>query len=381
MKEGGCEANIGVLHVIPDLRQRAGGIAATVPALAAALAGLGIESRYVTMAHDDLHEGKWITRAIGAYAHIPTRLRTAVAQALAGFAAWQSVVVHSHGLWHPLNHAAVSLASSLGLPSIVSVHGMLLPWARQHRKLRKDIAWLLFQRRDLEGADIVHVTSDAEAEIVMSIVGHDRVRRVPFGVDLPNAPVAMELSGPTRTLLFLGRLHRVKNLETLIRVFVRAAPPHWQLKLVGPEEDGHRAVLEAVTDALGAGNRIAFGGPTFGADKDREIAAAHALVLPSFSENFGAVVAEALALGRPVIASTGTPWQALVAQGCGWWVDPDPESLAGAIAALTATLDAELVAMGARGRAWARAALSWERAGVEMAGMYHEAAGIRALGR
>ncbi|MBD0413474.1 glycosyltransferase [Oryzicola mucosus] len=367
---------IGVLHVVPDLRRQAGGIAAAVTALAAALQDQGIVSRFLTRFLDDGSDLRRLTTIVST-THLvhPLKRNVVLKQALEGFPPGMSFVVHSHGLWHPLNHAAVRSARKSAVGTVISVHGMLLPWARQHKNMRKDIAWALYQRRDLRTASAVHVTSQAEAEIVNAAVGMGQVREVPFGIDLPEAPTAMNLSGHERRLLFLGRLHPVKNLHTLIRAFAHAGSASWHLKLVGPDEDSHRSELESLIVSLGMHTRITIAGPAYGADKKLELAAAHALVLPSFTENFGVVVAEALAMGRPVLASTGTPWKAVESEGCGWWVDPALEGLERGIATLTSTPDSELAVMGARGMAWIRATLSWAKTSTEFTEIYQHAAG------
>jgi glycosyltransferase involved in cell wall biosynthesis len=214
----------------------------------------------------------------------------------------------------------------------------------------------------------LHVTSPEEARIAAAIAGEAAVARIPFGVVLPEAPSPAGAAG--KRLLFLGRLHRVKNLGTLIRAFVEAAPEGWELRLAGPDEDSHRATLESLVADLGAGGRVSFAGPVYGTEKARELADARALVLPSFTENFGAVVAEALAMGRPVIASRGTPWQVLGEAGCGWWVAPDQAGLAGAIADLARTSPATLSRMGALGRDLAARDYSWDRVATQMARLY-----------
>src|SRR5262249_21278752 len=94
---------------------------------------------------------------------------------------------------------------------------------------------------------------------------------------------------------------------------------------------------------------------------------ADVVVVPSFSENFGMVVAEALAHAVPVIASRGTPWRAVERKGCGLWVDNNPESLADAILRMN---EMPLADMGRRGRQWVGAEFGWDQAARKMMEAY-----------
>lgn len=360
-----------VVHIVSDLRKQAGGIASTVPALAEALRAQNVDSHFITYAHD--HNFAWsgqTTCGPRFNAQEPGQLGRVIEDVLTGLPTGAPVLLHSHGLWDMLNHAGIRAAARVQRPTVLSLHGMLLPWARRHKRLRKDIAWRLYQRRDLVQASAVHVTSRAEADTIVGIVPSNRVHTIPFGVSVSSSAAPPFPTNSMRTLLFLGRLHPVKNLEALIRAFVRAAPAEFRLKLVGPEEDNHKATLLALIDTLEAGERIVISGPAYGEAKDAAIAQAEGIVLPSFTENFGAVVAEALAMGRPVISSTGAPWEVLLKERCGWWVDPHVDSLAQAIGAFCVTSREELRAMGERGRAYVVRSLSQDTAAARMAGLY-----------
>jgi glycosyltransferase involved in cell wall biosynthesis len=98
-------------------------------------------------------------------------------------------------------------------------------------------------------------------------------------------------------------------------------------------------------------------GSVLGGDKGKLFANADVVVVPSFTENFGLVVAEALAHGVPVIAGKGTPWQRVEEIGCGLWVDNSPESLAAAIKQISKM---PLREMGQRGRDWMAREYSWD---------------------
>ena len=364
---------IEVIHAIPDLRRSAGGIAGQIPDLARHLETEGIRSRFVTFAIDDDFYFQDRTTLIQANSISRFQSQKLIEKGLPE-ASRRSLgaIFHSHGLWSPLNQGFVRLARKLRKPLMISTHGMLLPWARNNKRFRKKIGWALYQKASLESADTVHVTSEQEQKSIEHILVPRKVVLAPFGVTLPNEMPVRKMPKPHRVLLFLGRLHPVKNLEALIRAFVSSAPNDWLLLIAGPEEQGYGATLTALINDFGAAERVKLYGPAFGEEKQTLFAQADALVLPSFSENFGAVVAEALAAELPVLASMGTPWEVLIREKCGWWVEPDVEHLSMAITELTATSVDELVAMGRRGRQLVAEEYSWKNTARLMAKHYRE---------
>jgi glycosyltransferase involved in cell wall biosynthesis len=155
-----------------------------------------------------------------------------------------------------------------------------------------------------------------------------------------------------------------------VKAFALARPSNWRLRIVGPDEVGYHSELKRLVRAEGVADCVSIEGPVFGPEKSHLLAQSDLLVLPSHSENFGAVVAEALAHGTPAIASTGTPWSALETEGCGWWAKPDSISLAGAIRAAANLPPEKLRAMGALGRAYVQSELTWDICARKMAAVY-----------
>ncbi len=274
-------------------------------------------------------------------------------------------ILHDNGIWSPGNFAATTAAARHGIATVISPHGMLEPWALAHKPWRKRIAWRLYQQRLLGAAIGLHATAEPERASIRARLPHAPIAVIPNGVECPaTAPdPPRHTTAVTRTVLMLGRLHPVKNLPGLIVAWgIIAADPAldaWHLEIRGPDNDGHRATLAAAIAAAGLGHRITLGGAVDEAGKAALFARAELFVLPSFSENFGIVVAEALAHGLPVIASRGTPWAELVTQRCGWHVAPDPASLAAGLAAAMALPARERGAMGARGHFWVKTAFGW----------------------
>jgi glycosyltransferase involved in cell wall biosynthesis len=181
-----------------------------------------------------------------------------------------------------------------------------------------------------------------------------------------------------RTVLYFGRLHPRKGVDVLLRAWAQLARrPADRLVIAGVGSDGYRSALAALALELGLNDSIVWGGAVSGTAREALFARATVVVLPSAYENFGLVIAEALARGVPVIATQGAPWASLVEERCGWWIAAGAEPLASALSDALTRPDIELRAMGERGRRFARARFRWESAASAMRDLYEWLAGWR----
>ena len=278
-------------------------------------------------------------------------------------------VVHQHGLWQYPSLACAAWQRQGGGRRVVSPHGMLHPWALQVRPHRKRMAWVAYERRSAATADVFHATAPAEAGYIRGLGLRQPIAVIPHGVEVPAEPPPAR-GRDRRTALFLSRLHPGKRVEDLLIAWGRVQPRGWNLVIAGPDHAGHRGVLQSLASDIGSDAAVEFVGAVHGAAKDRLLRAADLFVLPSLSENFGLVVAEALAAGVPVITTTGTPWSQLPVRGCGWWIPPGADSLTAAIDEAVA-MDADaLSALGRRGWAYARTELDWDRVATQYEMLY-----------
>ena len=276
-------------------------------------------------------------------------------------------VMHIHGLWSGLLHKASQFAWKNHIPVIWSTHGMTALWSMHHKWWKKLPAWWLYQRRDLRRAAAVHCTTAQEVEwnrklgIVKCMVAPLGTRGVrEQGTSFAKATeVKTGNREQGRRLLFVGRIHPVKGLANLIRAWSLCKPLNWRLRIVGPDQVGHQADLEALVAELGITGSVEFVGPKFDAELSSEYANCDCLVLPSFTENFGGVVVDAMAYGKPCIASQSTPWNELSECKCGWWVSNEPQALAGAINEMMSLSDSERHTMGERGRKLVEEKYTW----------------------
>lgn len=150
----------------------------------------------------------------------------------------------------------------------------------------------------------------------------------------------------------------------LVEAWALVRQPGWRFVIAGGDEDGYRAKVEDLFRQRGLQASFEFLGFVDGVRKQACFDQADVFVLPTYSENFGIAVAEALANDLPVITTTGAPWSDLVLHRCGWWVEPGVSGIAGALVMAMGCETSELKRMGHRGRQLVKAKYSWDKIGV-----------------
>jgi glycosyltransferase involved in cell wall biosynthesis len=288
-------------------------------------------------------------------------------------------VVHLHSvfLWPTL--AAARAAQAAKIPYLVSPRGMLVKDLIRRRNRFVKSAWIaLFEQSNLERAATIHATSHTEAaEIARFDWRLPPIAVIPNGVTTDdNGDGGADVSADVREIaaaapfvLFLGRISWKKGLDRLLRAFARTRGG--TLAVVGPDDEGLTPRLRALARDLGIAERVRFvPRAVLGADKAYLYRAAQVFVLPSLSENFGNTVLEAMHAGRPVVVTPEVGAAEIVRKACGGIIaDGDPVSFGAAIDRLIA--DRVLAdAMGAAGRHYVRANLSWASVAAEMEALY-----------
>ena len=308
-----------VLHVIPSISPRRGGPGVAALEMAAALRQQGVEASLLTTNDDgpgllaDLPLGRWIDQdgvpllAFGRWNPPIAPLREfAVAPALSqwlGAHLRDYDLLHIHALFSYPSTSAMAQARAAGVPYVLSTIGQLCHWSLARSSRRKRWMLRLIERRNLDGAAALHVTTDAERDQSADLGLAAPAVVIPLGVHLPpeGAPQAQSGAGPTR-FLFLSRIHPKKQLEQLFAALAQV-PGDWTLQIAGEGDPAYVASLQRQADQLGIASRCQWLGFLAGEAKWQALAAADWFVLPSASENFGIAAIEALAAGLPVILS------------------------------------------------------------------------------
>jgi glycosyltransferase involved in cell wall biosynthesis len=302
-------------------------------------------------------------------------------------------LLHLHSVFLSPTAKAARAAERAGVPYLVAPRGMLVgELLRRRGWLRKWLRIWLVERRTLARAAGLHVTSELEEEEIARLGAHLRLRLPPVHVvvngveeepwtpdrEAELAPAVRDVLARRPLLLFLGRLSWKKGLDRLLAALVEV--PRATLAVAGYDEEGWRARLELQAKDLGIDHRVVQLGPVQGADKAGLLHLADALVLPSFSENFGNVVLEAMAAGLPVVVTPQVGLAGVVQQHrAGVVTESDPPLLAAALRDLLADVEGRQ-AMGLRGRA-AAAQFGWGSVAERMEEVYGEVLAARRSGR
>lgn len=299
-----------------------------------------------------------------------SRLGLAPPRALAAFRRHgrEAAILHGHGLWRLPNLFPLLLDRNAAARVVWSPRGMLSPWAWNHKARLKRPFWEMLQRPALERVDCFHATAENELEDVRRLRFRQPVAVIPNGVDLPEIADVPKVG---RRVAFLSRIHEKKGVHLLLSAWraVQDEFPTWELHIAGKIADDYGRNMLALAERLGA-NRVYFRGQLLGEEKRQLLAGSSLFVLPTFSENFGIAVAEAMAHGTPVLTTDETPWTDLAQRGCGWCIRPEEaaltETLRGALGLPLERLDA----MGECARRWMDREYSWESVALMMERLY-----------
>jgi glycosyltransferase involved in cell wall biosynthesis len=275
-------------------------------------------------------------------------------------------VVHLNAVYSFTTIPTLAVCWLLKKPVVWSLHAALQTWpGKEPTKLKrtwKKVCDFFCDRRRV----LLHTVSPREEAESTRAISRARSVVVQYGIEVPPSESRDDKQpGPMR-LLFLGRLHPIKGIENLLHA-LPLTKENATLDVCGEGDEAYEAKLRSLVFELGLADRVRFRGSVAGEVKRQCFAQTDLCIVPSFTEGFATVVAEALAHGLPVIASNGTPWQEIEEKGCGLYVNNEPRELAAAIDRAAAM---PLNEMGERGRAWMEREFVWEHVVVQMIDQY-----------
>ncbi|MBO4596024.1 MAG: glycosyltransferase [Bacteroidales bacterium] len=355
-----------ILLVITSLDVSRGGPSRSVPTLAKGLAEAGHGVTIMTVGSERMNVAPLEGTPVKVAALSPRATRAEMERV---FDEGHFDVVQAQGLWEIFNRRVQHIAQKRGIPFVATPRGSLEPWALELHAWKKLLAMFLYQKRDLRKAAGILATSKMEAEHIREVTGRDSYV-IPNGLDMSEFPCRTAES--KKQVLFLSRIHPKKGLEVLIEAWgaVHEAHPDWNLVIAGNGDLLYIEEIRGLISRKGLARSISLLPPRFGEDKIRLYHESALFVLPSYSENFGMVVAEAMACGLPVITTDATPWQVLNEKGLGWCIELSQENLA---QALDTALECDLyglAAMGQRASQYVREAFDYRKVARAVADMF-----------
>jgi glycosyltransferase involved in cell wall biosynthesis len=300
-------------------------------------------------------------------------------------------IVHIHSIY--LFHSTVGalLCRRARVPYVIRPHGTLDPYLRRRHRVGKWLHEIIVERHSFKGAAAIQFTAAEEMALATQSRAGRRLLKSAVGVFVPNGVAIPEVSesGPPeadsegllqqfpelrgkRILLFLGRINFKKGLDLLAAAFARLCANRADIHLLiaGPDNEGYELRVKEWLRAANVLDRVTFAGMLRGTYKTAAFKIADMFVLPSYSENFGIAIAEAMAQSLPVIVSDRVNiWREIAEAAAGLVIKCDSAELATAMAALLD--DSELCrSMGERGRQLVERSFTWQVVGGQMINLY-----------
>lgn len=332
-----------ILHVICTTNLESGGPVEAVQKIATVFAKDGHAPEVVSLEPQEVVDG-WLDRfpcpctglgrGIGRYRFNPKLVEWIRKRALS------FDLVISHGVWNFTSAAVHWSLHNTPTPYFVFTHGMLDPWFRDAfpvKHLFKQAYWSMVEGRTLRDARAVLFTCEEERLRARGVYKghryHEQVVR--YGTARPKGDPETEKAAfheafpqlkNRRFLLFISRIHPKKGCDLLIEAFANCLgelPADLDVVMAGPDQVGIAKGLQALAERHGVANRIHWPGMLKNELKWGAFRLAEAMILPSHQENFGFVVAEAMACGTPVLISDKVNiWREVLAAKAGF-VEPD----------------------------------------------------------
>lgn len=334
-----------ILSFVSSIDLASGGPSRSVPMFAKGLAELGVDMTLMTICSENMNIHALEGTIVKLKVLEPSFSKKEIAKYLADE---KFELIQIQSMWDWPYHKLMVEARKQGIPYIVTPRGMLEPWSLSQKKWKKKLAWWLYQRHDVQKSACVFTTAKMEAEHVSKLGITTCKAVIPNGIETDAYRCKASVDGIKKQVLFLSRLHVKKGIEILIDSWKRVASDFsdWQLLVIGNGEAEYIHRLEMKVERLGLKDSIKILPQVFGEAKIKVYQESALFCLPSYSENFGMVIAEAMSCGTPVITTTNCPWEILDESKIGWCVDLSVDNIERALREAMTMTPTDLYEMG-----------------------------------
>lgn len=330
-----------VCILIHSIDKKDGGPSRSVPILARGLSQVGLDVTLMAVKSEDMNlhavEGVGIKTII-----IDKNISKSELQKLLVDGHFD--LIHFQMIWIPIYHYAAQICRKHHIPYMITPRGTLEPWCYNDKniakRIKKKVAMAVYQFNDIQKASAILATAKMEADNLRKIGFTNPISVVANGIDVSEYKCRTEddKTSVKKQILFLSRVHPKKGIEYLIDAWqtLHAKFQDWNVVIAGNGEESYIQQLNGLITQKGLQNCVTIVPPVFGEEKHKLYCESSLFVLPTHSENFGMVIAEAMSCGVPVITTNGTPWQELNELDLGWCIDLSLENL---VEALTEALE------------------------------------------
>jgi glycosyltransferase involved in cell wall biosynthesis len=292
-------------------------------------------------------------------------------------------VVHIHSLYLFHTEIAAYYCRVYDVPYLLRPHGTLDPFIYNRHRFRKKIMEWLFENKNIKNATAIHFTTEEEKQLAKPYTFQKHGVVISNGINLSeyeNLPTLGTFKARypetigKRIILFLGRINFKKGLDILVQAFAKVVPIHKNIHLViaGPDNDGFKAEVYGWLKNEKLLERVTFTGMLQGEDKLALLKDAEMFILPSYSENFGIAVIEAMVCGLPVIISNKVNlWQEVEKAQAGLIAPCEAKQFAEKMMELLDNLE-KSNRMGKNGKALVEEKFQWHQIGLNLEKVYQK---------
>ena len=355
-----------VLTFITSISLKGGGPSRSVPMLVKGLAEVGVDITLMTYWSDDMNSHALDGTSAKLKVLRPDFSRSQMEEYIISE---NFDVIQLQSMWDLRYHIVAKIARKHRIPYIITPRGMLEPWSLSQKKWKKKLAMTLFQMKDIKRSACVFTTAEMEALHVRNLGVDVPMAVIPNGIETDGYPCRISKDKVKKQILFLSCIHIKKGIELLIDAFDRiitknANMDDWTVAIVGNGEEEYIRELKRKVESLNLRDKVKILAPVFGDAKVNLYQESSIFCLPSYSENFGMVIAEAMSCGVPCITTNGTPWQLLNGEvstmganldilgknrKTGWCIDLNVDNLEKALLEAMTKKTAALYEMGQKG--------------------------------
>lgn len=322
--------------LIHSIDKKDGGPSRSVPILARGLSKVGVDVTLMAVKSEDMN--LHAVENIGIKVVVLPK-KVSKSELEKAFLDGQFDLIHFQMIWVPLYIKAAQICRKHHIPYMTTPRGTLQPWCYNDKnvikRMKKRIAMMAYQYRDIQNASAILATAKMEADNLRKFGFSNPIAVVANGIDVSEyqCRTVADKASVKKQILFLSRVHPKKGIEYLIDAWntLHTKYPDWNVVIAGNGEDSYIQHLNELIEQKGLQNCIEVVPPVFGVEKHKLYCESSLFVLPTHSENFGMVIAEAMSCGVPVITTNGTPWQELNDLNLGWCIDLSVENLVNAL--------------------------------------------------